>query len=107
METIAVILVIAGLVFMAAGAFLVFRPPPSPPPTPEGKPEKLEDIGEIIKQIKELLLVFEKNVRTGLAVMIMGLILVSLGIFLAVKDTKEEVKDQAPPATSAVVRNDA
>lgn len=100
MEALSLILVIAGLVVMAIGAYLVYKPPPTPPPT-EATPQDLPDIGEIVKQIKELLLVFQANLRTGLAIMIMGLVLVSLGVFLAVQDAKDEVKDQS--AVSAVL----
>jgi|SRR5215208_4158212 len=102
MEALSVILVIAGLVVMAIGAFMVYKPPPAPPPT-DAAPQALPDIGEIVKQIKELLLVFQANLRTGLAIMIMGLVLVSLGVFLAVQDTKDEVKDQAAATPVLVV----
>jgi hypothetical protein len=94
------LLVIAGLVFMAIGAILIFRPPPQPPqpPADAGAPSALPDIGEWIKQIKELLQVFQQNVRTGMAVMILGLILVSLGIYLEVRQTKDAVEETPPAA---------
>ena len=96
------LLVIAGLVVMAIGAVLIFRPPKEPAQTAvEGTPNALPDIGKIIKEIRELLGVFQQNVRTGLAVMIFGLILVSLGIYLEVRDTNDTVKDTA---SAAVVR---
>lgn len=97
------LLVIAGLAVMALGAGLIFRPPPNPPtPSGGGTPEALPDIGEWIKQVRELLGVFQQNVRTGLMVMVFGLILVSLGIFLEVRDTKEAVKQAQP--TAALLR---
>src|SRR4051812_8464591 len=96
------VLVIAGLVIMGIGAILIFRPPPTPPAPTTGTPQALPDIGEWIKQLKELLLVFQQNVRTGMAVMIFGLIVVCLGIFLEVRDTKDAVKDKTSAA--ALVR---
>lgn len=89
-------LLVAGLALMGAGALLIFRPPPESATAPPanaaaGTPQALPDIGEWIKQVKELLGIFQQNVRTGLMVMIFGLILVCLAIFLEVRDTKDAV----------------
>jgi len=90
------VLVVAGLIVMVIGAVLIIRPTPAPsPPGGGGTPEALPDIGEWIKQVKELLEVFEKHVRTGLFVLILGFVLVLLGVWLDVRDTNQTVQEAA------------
>lgn len=98
MDVLALILVIGGLILMLIGAFLIFKPPAAAPVTGTKQSLGEIDVDEIIKQIRELLLVFQKNLRAGIVVMIMGLVVVSLGVFVAVRDTKDEVKDQSAAA---------
>jgi len=101
METLALVLVIAGLLVMFAGIALLFRKPPAPETA--AKPEALPDIGEYLEKIKELLEVLDKHARTGIAVMFFGLTLVVLGLFVANRDTKDSVED-ATPSAAALVR---
>lgn len=84
------VLVIAGLIVMLAGGFLLIRPTPAPP-APSGKPEALPDIGKWLEQLKDLMNVFDQHMRTGLFVMILGFVLVLLGIWLDVRDTNDAV----------------
>jgi hypothetical protein len=87
-------LVGGGFVIMLIGAYFIFRPPPPAPVTGTKQSLGEVDLDEIIKQIRALLLVFQKNLRVGIVIMIMGLVVVCLGVFVAVRDTKDEVKDQ-------------
>jgi uncharacterized membrane protein len=104
METLSYILVIAGLLMMFVGIYLVWRPPAAPQ-VPAGKPQAIPDIGDYLEKIKEILETLDKHVRTGIAVMFFGLTLVVLGLFVADRDTKDAVKDAAPTAPAALVRS--
>jgi uncharacterized membrane protein len=103
--TIPLVLVIAGLVVMLVGAVLVVHPASSLKAPAAGTPDALPDVGAVVTDIKDLLSIFQQSVRTGLMVMILGLILVCLGIFVEVSDTKSAVKSQqSKPTASAQLR---
>jgi phospholipase/lecithinase/hemolysin len=98
------VLVIAGIVFMAAGLlFLVFAKRPAQ--SLAVAQSAITDVAELIKQIGEFLDKFEERFRIGLAVMFFGLALVGAGVYLeanAAKDSAKDAKDaaKAAPATT-------
>lgn len=93
------ILVIAGIVLMAAGLLFVALAP-----KPESLPEAqtaLSDAAELVKQIAAFLDKFEQRFRVGITVMFFGLALVAGGIYLETKDAKDAAKDAKKTTQSA------
>ena len=100
METLAIILVVLGALLVLAGAVLVIRPSPQA----AAKPEGIKDAAELIKEVRELLLVFEQKFRTGIFLMLTGLALIGAGAWFQSRDAKDTVEEKTEPAPAALVR---
>jgi hypothetical protein len=70
----------------------LLRPPAAPPPT--GAPQALPDIGKWLEELRKLLEAFDKRLRVGVLLVLLGFALVMVGVFVDVRDTKDEVKEQ-------------
>jgi hypothetical protein len=99
METLSYILVIAGILFMLGGLYLIARPPKAEP-VAQGVGDEVE---KSLKAIGEFLDRFEARFRIGLAVMFFGLGLVAGGIYVVSLDAKNEAKDAKNAAESSVM----
>jgi uncharacterized membrane protein len=76
-------LVIFGLVLIGIGTVvlivLTFRPTPQP-----AAAQGLPDVGEIVKQVRELLMTVEMRYRMPLILVLVGLAVAILGVYLKV-----------------------
>jgi preprotein translocase subunit SecG len=86
----ALILVIAGLVFMLAGLVLIIKPPETADAQALGIGD---DTKSILEAIAALLKDFNEQFRIGLAVMFFGLALVAGGIFVDTHNAANDAKD--------------
>jgi uncharacterized membrane protein len=85
------VIILVGVVFLIAGLLVFIIPPPGPSPQ-----SATNGIAEILKQVNTLLDKFDKRYRPGLALMLIGLVLVALGIYLeTVKAKSAEDKTAA------------
>lgn len=99
---------VVGLIVTLAGVVLVviqsFSRPAPPPPGPQAD-GGVADIGDVIKQLNELLAKVDQRFRLGVIVMAVGLALVGVGAYLEAHDAKDAA-DKAKPTSiqSTLVR---
>ena len=96
-------LFVAGLVIMLAGLGLILAAK-KPETAKKGAEAQGLNPEEILKQVNALLAQVDKRYRIGLTVMLLGLTLVSFGVFLEAKNAKDDAKDAKKAAAALVLR---
>ncbi|MEU0660693.1 hypothetical protein [Streptomyces lavendulocolor] len=84
----ATVLIVAGLVVLFAGAAWMFLPVREPAEA-HGV---IGDVGKVLEELNKMLDKFDKRYRPGVILMVVGLVLVSLGVFIETRQTKDAVK---------------
>jgi uncharacterized membrane protein len=87
-------LLVVGLAVLVAGAILMCLPVRES----AAAHGVIGDIGKVLEELNKMLDKFDKRYRPGLILMVVGLVLVSLSVFLETREAKDAVK-----AGSAIV----
>jgi sulfite exporter TauE/SafE len=97
------VLLVAGLIFLAAGLGLILTAAFPRASKPEPKAEGLlDEVAKVLEQFNKLLDKFEQRFRIGILLLAVGLALIGLAAFFEAKQAKDDAKD-AKKATSALV----
>ena len=109
METVGLILIIAGVVVTLVGLFILLKAKaPEAPAPPSGAQEGVVgDIGELFGKIKEFLEVFDKYLRAGVFVVTVGVAMIAIGASLVALDAKSAADDAEDAAGTTAALPDA
>jgi uncharacterized membrane protein len=92
------ILVIAGILCVLIGAYLIIRPPKPEPPNRELTEGVPGDFAKLIEQVVKLLERFEKRFVPGVFLMLIGLTLIGFGAWFEAQEAKDAADEAADSA---------
>ena len=101
MGTLAIFVVVVGLVIVAIGVFVLAKP--GAVAEPVRKVDGTLSVEDILKQVVELLKLFDKKLRVGVFLTLVGLAVMTGGIFLATRDAADKAADAPAAALSGAL----